>query len=103
MFARRFIQQGVLLLSFLYILAAPAADEFELVLQPLFAKNCVKCHGGEKVKGKGNLKEIANAKQFLAKPELIKQLIEVIDVADMPPEDEPRPVSYTHLTLPTKA
>ena len=90
MFARRFIQQGVLLLSFLYILAAPAADEFELVLKPLFAKNCVKCHGGEKVKGKVNLKEIANAKQFLAKPELIKQLIEVIDVADMPPEDEPR-------------
>ena len=39
MFARRFIQQGVLLLSFLYILAAPAADKFELVLKPLFAKN----------------------------------------------------------------
>ncbi len=90
MFARRFIQQGVLLLSFLYILAAPAADEFELVLKPLFAKNCVKCHGGEKVKGKVNLREIANVKQFLAKPELIKQLIEVIDVADMPPEDEPQ-------------
>ena len=90
MFARRFIQQGTLLLSFVSIHAATAADEFEQVLKPLFAKSCVKCHGGEKVKGKVNLKEIANAKQFLARPKLIKQLIEVIDGADMPPEDEPR-------------
>ncbi|MBT6660958.1 MAG: DUF1588 domain-containing protein [Verrucomicrobia bacterium] len=42
------------------------------------------------MKGKVNLKEIANDKQFLANPELIKELIEVIDAADMPPEDEPR-------------
>ncbi|SVA54349.1 uncharacterized protein METZ01_LOCUS107203, partial [marine metagenome] len=90
MFARSFIQQGTLLLSFVSIHAVTAVDEFEQVLKPLFAKRCVKCHGGEKVKGKVNLKEIANTKQFLAKPELIKQLIEVIDVADMPPEDEPR-------------
>ena len=90
MFARSFIQQGTLLLSFVSIHAATAVDEFEQVLKPLFAKSCVKCHGGEKVKGKVNLKEIANAKQFLARPKLIKQLIEVIDGADMPPEDEPR-------------
>ena len=99
MFARRFIQQGTLLLSFVSIHAATAADEFEQVLKPLFAKSCVKCHGGEKVKGKVNLKEIANAKQFLAKPELIKQLIEVIDVADMPPEDEPRLTEAQRLDL----
>ncbi|MBT6104386.1 MAG: DUF1588 domain-containing protein [Verrucomicrobia bacterium] len=42
------------------------------------------------MKGKVNLKEIANDKQFLANPELIKELIEVIDAADMPPEEEPR-------------
>ena len=68
----------------------PEADEFDQFLKPFFTKNCVKCHGGEKVKGKVNLKEIANVKQFLANPELIKELIEVIDAADMPPEDEPR-------------
>ena len=42
MFARRFIQQGALLLLFVSIHTATAADEFEQVLKPLFAKNCVK-------------------------------------------------------------
>ncbi|HJO08686.1 MAG TPA: DUF1588 domain-containing protein [Verrucomicrobiota bacterium] len=67
---------------------AATADEFKQFIKPIFAKNCVKCHGGEKVKGKVNLKEITNTSQFIAKPELIKELIEVIDAADMPPEDE---------------
>ena len=67
-----------------------AADEFDQFLKPLFSRNCVKCHGEKKIKGKVNLKEIVTAKQFLAKPELIKELIEVIDAADMPPEDEPQ-------------
>ncbi|HJO54263.1 MAG TPA: DUF1592 domain-containing protein, partial [Verrucomicrobiota bacterium] len=67
-----------------------AADEFDKFLKPLFSKSCVKCHGGKKLKGKINLKEIVNSKQFLAKPGLIKELIEVIDAADMPPEDEPQ-------------
>lgn len=90
MFAKRFIQRGGLLLLLGSIHTVPEADEFDQFLKPFFTKNCVKCHGGEKVKGKVNLKEIANDKQFLANPELIKELIEVIDAADMPPEDEPR-------------
>ncbi|SVC52556.1 uncharacterized protein METZ01_LOCUS305410, partial [marine metagenome] len=91
MFAKRFIQRGGLFLLFVSIHTAPEADEFDQFLKPFFTNNCVKCHGGEKVKGKVNLKEIANVKQFLANPELIKELIEVIDAADMPPEDEPQP------------
>ncbi|MDD9867248.1 MAG: DUF1592 domain-containing protein, partial [Verrucomicrobiales bacterium] len=71
-------------------LPAQGADDFRQKLQPVFAKHCVKCHGGDKVKGKVNLKEIANAGQFLAKPELIKEIIDVIDAGDMPPEDEPQ-------------
>ncbi len=79
-----------MLLSFAWLPEAWAADDFQQQLQPLFARHCVKCHGGEKVKGKVNLKEIANANQFLAKPELIKEIIDVIDADDMPPEDEPQ-------------
>ena len=90
MFAKRCIQRGGLRLLLVSIHTVPEADEFDQFLKPFFTKNCVKCHGGEKVKGKVNLKEIANVKQFLANPELIKELIEVIDAADMPPEDEPR-------------
>ena len=78
---------SLILFGLASLLPVKAADDFQQKLQPIFAKHCVKCHGGEKVKGKVNLKEIANAGQFLAKPELIKEIIDVIDAGDMPPED----------------
>ncbi|MED5278275.1 MAG: DUF1587 domain-containing protein, partial [Verrucomicrobiota bacterium] len=81
---------SLILFGLASLLPVKAADDFQQKLQPIFAKHCVKCHGGEKVKGKVNLKEIANAGQFLAKPELIKEIIDVIDAGDMPPEDEPQ-------------
>ena len=90
MFSRRLAYGSSLLLALVLLPTTYAADDFQQKLRPLFAHHCVKCHGGEKVKGKVNLKEITTAKQFLAKPELIKELIEVIDAADMPPEDEPQ-------------
>ncbi|MBT7741885.1 MAG: DUF1587 domain-containing protein, partial [Opitutae bacterium] len=67
-------------------------EDYDSFLKPLFEQNCIKCHGGEKTKGKVNLKEIRTKADFLAKPELIKELIEVIDFGDMPPEDE-KPLS----------
>ena len=81
------------LLSFLWLLLKghPSyleADDFESMLKPIFEQNCIKCHGGEKTKGKVNLEEIRTLGDFLAKPKLIKELIEVIDFGDMPPEDE---------------
>jgi len=90
MFAQRFILRGILLLVFPWLSEAWAADDFQQQLQPIFARHCVKCHGDEKVKGKVNLKEISNAAQFLTKPKLIKEIIDVIDAGDMPPEDEPQ-------------
>ncbi|MDE0821431.1 MAG: DUF1592 domain-containing protein, partial [Opitutales bacterium] len=66
------------------------ADEFSSFLKPLFKQNCIKCHGGEKTKGKVNLREIETTAGFLGKPGLIKEMIEVIDAGDMPPEDEPQ-------------
>lgn len=69
--------------------AQTISQDFEKFLKPLFAQSCVKCHGGKKTKGKVNLKELATADQFLAKPRLIKEMLEAIDAYDMPPEDEP--------------
>ncbi|MEC7862337.1 MAG: DUF1587 domain-containing protein, partial [Verrucomicrobiota bacterium] len=65
------------------------ANEFDSFLKPLFSQNCNKCHGEKKVKGKVNLKEIQSLEQFMVRPEMIKEMIEVIDAMDMPPEDEP--------------
>ena len=88
MCANRFNFGSILLLVFACTSIPRAADDFQHILQPAFAKHCVKCHGGDKVKGKINLKEITNAKQLLATPELIKEIIDVLDAGDMPPEDE---------------
>ena len=88
MFANRFTFGSILLLVFACTSIPRAADDFQHILQPAFSKHCVKCHGGDKVKGKINLKEITNANQLLAKPELIKEIIDVLDAGDMPPEDE---------------
>ena len=90
---------GVSLLVFaLSWLPTKADDEFREKLQPLFAQHCVKCHGGDKVKGKVNLKEIGNARQFLGKPALIKELIDVLD-AGLPRNCRALPISL-RLTLP---
>ena len=73
----------------LMISAHVQADEFDSFLKPFFSQNCTKCHGDKKVKGKVNLKEIQSLEQFMARPDLIKEMIEVVDAMDMPPEDEP--------------
>ena len=60
------------------------------ILQPAFEQSCVKCHGknGEP-KGKVNLFEMRNVDDLVAKPALIRGLIDVLDAGYMPPEDEP--------------
>ncbi|MAT46765.1 MAG: hypothetical protein CMO35_04955 [Verrucomicrobiaceae bacterium] len=82
---------ATILLSSATSLAAGGADEaaFESFLKPLLAEHCVKCHGGEKTKGKVNLKEISTSGHLLAKPKLLKEMLEAVDAYDMPPEDEP--------------
>jgi hypothetical protein len=84
------LYRGCLLLALVGIVAdARGGDDFDKSLKPLFAKNCTRCHGGKRPKGGVDLKEIKTAKQFLARPKLIKEIIEAIDASDMPPEDEP--------------
>ncbi len=76
------------------------APAFTTFLKPLFSEHCVKCHGGKKIKGKVNLKEITTARQLRSKPDLLKEMIEAIGAYDMPPEDEPElPESTRHKLL----
>ena len=75
------------------------ADEFNQFIKPLFAKHCLKCHRGEKPKGDVNLGEIKSSAQLRGKPELIGALIDAIDGAFMPPEDEPALEEKTRATL----
>lgn len=97
--AKWIIRRAVLFLPFISISFLRGADEFSQTLKPFFASHCVKCHGGDKVKGKVNLKEIDNMSDFLAKPELIQDLLGVMDSGDMPPEDEPQPDAASRGTV----
>ncbi len=84
------ITWGVLLLCFTgLVFESRAADTFDTFIKPLFSAQCIKCHGGEKTKGKVNLKEIDGTARFLTNPQLLSALIKVIDAGEMPPETEP--------------
>lgn len=93
MLARMFSYAGLLVLLLSLPTRMPgvqAAEDFDTLVKPLIVQHCAKCHGGEEVNGKVNLQEITSAKQLLGNPTLIKDMIEVIDANDMPPEGEPQ-------------
>lgn len=57
-------------------------------LQSVFQKSCVKCHGGADAEGDVDLAGVKTLEQLEAQPELIEKLVEVLDSAAMPPEEE---------------
>ncbi len=68
-----------------------SAEEKDEFLSGVFQKHCISCHGQDgKVKGKVNLLEIESTKALLDHPELLEELVAVIDFEEMPPEDEPQ-------------
>ena len=53
-------------------------------------KHCIKCHGKDgKVKGKVNLLELQKSGDWQKHPELLEDLIVVLEDEEMPPEKEP--------------
>ena len=90
---------GLLLAWHAWLVPTVVADDFDAFLQPLLTQHCVRCHGGDEVNGKVNLREIANSAQLLTRPQLIEDVIEVIDFNEMPPADEPALDDPTRLRL----
>jgi mono/diheme cytochrome c family protein len=91
---RRLTFVTTLAATILVSLSASGADAsptaFTDILQPTLEQSCVKCHGKNgKVKGKVNLLELKSAADLTKNPELIRKLIEALDLKEMPPEDEP--------------
>ena len=70
----RFTRITAILLAVMISLATEGADAFKTIIKPFISNHCVKCHGGEKVKGNINLKEVSAHKELIAKPELTKTL-----------------------------
>ncbi|MDV6030101.1 MAG: DUF1592 domain-containing protein [Phycisphaera sp. RhM] len=79
----------LLLACFCCSAAASAADAFAETLAPALKQHCVKCHGAnDEIEGDVNLLA-ARAEGLSQNTELVRSLIDVLDLEEMPPEDEP--------------
>jgi hypothetical protein len=68
---------------------APAQDATADILLSTFQQRCVKCHGQNgKVNGEVNLAALRSVDDLSDDPDLLANLIDVLDSETMPPEDE---------------
>ena len=64
-------------------------DSFTNIIAPALKSHCVKCHGAEgDIEGDVDLHQLS-ADDLHQQPELVRRLIDVLDLEEMPPEDEP--------------
>ncbi|MFK7778862.1 MAG: DUF1587 domain-containing protein, partial [Gimesia sp.] len=66
-------------------------DTFAKFLKPTIQKHCAKCHGTDgEVEGEINLLNLQRTADLSKNPKLVRKLIDVLDLKEMPPEDEPQ-------------
>jgi len=83
---------AILIATLVAFAASPAigADPYAYDLQSAFAQHCIKCHGRDgKVKGKLDLLKLTDGAALTGNPDLIQDLMAVLDEGEMPPESEP--------------
>ena len=66
------------------------AGKFEEEIVPLLKNSCLKCHGGEKTKGKVDFSGILTEGAAGDHLDLWETVIEVVELGEMPPEEENR-------------
>jgi hypothetical protein len=64
------------------------AGVFEEKVFPIIEKSCLKCHGGEKTKGKVDFSKILTERDAGSHLDLWETVIEVVELGEMPPDDE---------------
>ena len=84
---RSILVMGILLISGNSIFAKSKEE-----IWPLLENYCVKCHGGEKVKGKINFVELLGEGREITKDfKVWEMVLDVLEHRDMPPEEEMQP------------
>jgi len=63
---------------------------FEEDIRPILEGSCLKCHGGETVKGRVDFTKIRTDADADARFELWETVVEVVEAGEMPPEDHPQ-------------
>jgi hypothetical protein len=78
------------------------ADQFTKIIVPAIQKHCAKCHGaGDEVEADLNLVTL-RSDSLTNNVELVSSLIDVLDLEQMPPEDEPPVAPVLRLRLVTE-
>ena len=75
-----------------------ALDDFNRVVAPALKKYCAKCHGAGEIEGDTNVLSL-NSDNLVENAELISDLIEVLDLQEMPPADEKQIAPELHKKL----
>ncbi|WP_298861995.1 DUF1592 domain-containing protein [uncultured Gimesia sp.] len=69
---------------------AAETDPFTKTIKPAIQKHCAKCHGtGGNAEGEIDLLKLQNSSDLSQNAKLVRKLIDVLDLKEMPPEDEP--------------
>ena len=84
---------------FLFSSSLFSQDVYLSEIQPLLNQYCLECHGGKKVKGKVDLRKIKTLKDLTADLDHLRDLIDVIDFEEMPPEEDPQPTKQERQKL----
>lgn len=73
-----------------FAVAAAEENQFQELIAPVIRTHCIKCHGkSDEIEGEIDLFKMTN-EGIMQQPELIRKLIHVLDLEEMPPEDEPQ-------------
>lgn len=68
-----------------------AADQPSRSLSAFLSKYCLDCHGNEKQKGDRRFDELSNQAPTLDNAEALQEILDQLNLANMPPEDAPQP------------
>lgn len=66
---------------------------FREQVQPLMAQYCLECHSTEKQKGELDLEQFRTLAEVIRQPRLWQQVLEQIELGEMPPKDEAQPTA----------
>ena len=82
----------------------PSSRLYRLTILPILQSKCYPCHGSDTQEGNIRLDNLGwGSSVELSDLVTWQKTKEMLDKGSMPPKDADESVSYTHLTLPTKA
>ena len=76
------------ILCIFFLPACLLGGVFEDQVVPILERSCLKCHGGEKTKGKVDFSGILTELDAGDHLDLWETVVEVVELGEMPPEDE---------------